>query len=308
MKSEVAQEYRQSVRKHTTAKHLGKAERGEVTGGLVFGYRNTRPDGPKGPAFREIYEPEAAVVRDIFRRTAEGEGARTIAAALNAAGVPTPRAQLGRMPGWSASTIRDVLKRPLYHGVIVYGKSKALYGREIAEHELKMGKPRGKYREKAQLPTDPSTWVTLPVNESLRVIDPELAERADALRLDRRKRYMASLGVPGERMPERATGKYLLSGGMLICPSCKGHFEAVRYPRAEYVCATRRRKPGTCPNTLRLSIEYADAVVLDMVQDEVLGTKYIEELLAVAGHVEEDNTGHLTKERDRLRGEVERLE
>ena len=44
-----------------------------------------------------------------------------------------------------------------------------------------------------------------------------------------------------------------------------------------------------------------------MVQDQVLSTKYIEELLAVAGHVEKDNTGHLTKERDRLRGEVERL-
>jgi hypothetical protein len=29
--------------------------------------------------------------------------------------------------------------------------------------------------------------------------------------------------------------------------------------------------------------------------------------LAVAGHIEEDNTGHLTMERDRLRGEVERL-
>ena len=94
---------------------------------------------------------------------------------------------------------------------------------------------------------------------------------------------------------------------MLICPTCKGHFEAVLYPRAEYVCSTRRRKPGTCPNTLRLSIAFADEIVLNMVEGEVLGRKYIEELLAVAGHVEEDNTGQLTKERDRLRGEIERL-
>ena len=29
-------------------------------------------------------------------------------------------------------------------------------------------------------------------------------------------------------LPERAHGKYLLTGGMLSCPTCGGHFEALK--------------------------------------------------------------------------------
>jgi hypothetical protein len=32
------------------------------------------------------------------------------------------------------------------------------------------------------------------------------------------------------RMPEKAHGKYLLTGGMLVCPVCNGHFEARKHP------------------------------------------------------------------------------
>ena len=32
-------------------------------------------------------------------------------------------------------------------------------------------------------------------------------------------------------MPEKAHGKYLLTGGMLICPTCRGHFEGLRLRR-----------------------------------------------------------------------------
>ena len=63
------------------------------------------------------------MIRDIYRRCAIGEGARTIAGALNRAGVPKPRAQQGRKDGWSVSTIRAVLTRPLYRGEVVYGRT-----------------------------------------------------------------------------------------------------------------------------------------------------------------------------------------
>ena len=85
-------------------------------------------------------------------------------------------------------------------------------------------------------------------------------------------------------MPERAHGKYLLSGGLLLCPTCGGHFEALESPWKHdgvYVCATRRRKPGTCTNTLVLPMAATDATVLEMVAGEVLGTPFIEELLTL---------------------------
>ena len=92
-----------------------------------------------------------------------------------------------------------------------------------------------------------------------------------------------------------------------MCPTCGGHFEGLKYPKEVYVCSTRRRKPGACPNTLTLPMAFADGVVLDMVEGYVLGTDYIEELLAMVDQGTSDNISRLTMDRDRLRGEVENL-
>ena len=97
-----------------------KAKAGHVCGGKTFGYDNVRSD----LGGRVINDREAEVVRDIFRRCARGEGFRTIAFAINAAGVPSPRAQQGRPSAWSASSIREVLHRPLYQGEIVWNASR----------------------------------------------------------------------------------------------------------------------------------------------------------------------------------------
>jgi hypothetical protein len=56
-----------------------------------------------------INEAEAAVVRTIYERFAEGDGLRTIALALNTAKAPSPRAQLGRPNGWSSTSVREGL-------------------------------------------------------------------------------------------------------------------------------------------------------------------------------------------------------
>jgi site-specific DNA recombinase len=301
LKAEFAQQYRDQVRKHTRDSHRRKAEQGLVTGGRVFGYHNVRR--AKGETIRVINKTEAEVIRGIFARYAAGEGAFTIADALNRTGAPSPRAQQGRPNGWSVSTIREVLNRPLYRGEILYGKTKSAYGRELG----KLVTRKGRVREKAQIPTPEAAWIRLPVNESLRIVDPELAARVDARRTDRRTRYLTSLGAKNGKMPEKTWGKYLLTGGLLVCPTCGGHFEGVKYPKQVYVCSTRRRKPGACPNTLALPMAFADGVVLDMVEGYVLGKDYIEELLAMVDQGASDNVARLTMDRDRLRGEIENL-
>lgn len=300
LRAEFAQEYRDRVRKHTTAAMRRKAEQGFVTGGRVFGYDNVRL-GP-GQTIRTPNAEEAAVVRDIYLRFAQGDGARTIAAALNALRAPSPRAQLGRPSGWSASTVREVLRRSLYRGEVVYGRTKSAYGRELGKLYRE-----GRSREKGQIETPEDTWTKLPPNDALRIIDPELATRVDARRQDRRSRYLSSLSRAAGRDPEKTHGKYLLSGGMLVCMACGGHFEAIKYPAPAYVCATRRRKPGVCPNTLVLPMGYADDVVLDMVEGEVLGERYIGELLSLVERADWDDTPRLTADKARLAGEVENL-
>jgi hypothetical protein len=115
---------------------------------------------------------------------------------------------------------------------------------------------------------------------------------------------------PNGRAPQNGVGKYLLSGGLLICATCGGHFEFFKRPwRADgiYICSTRRRKPGACTNTLTLARAEADDAVLDLVEGEALGTRFIEERLALVDQGEVDQTAQITAERDRLRSEVDRL-
>jgi hypothetical protein len=134
--------------------------------------------------------------------------------------------------------------------------------------------------------------------------------RVDARRDDRRTRYLASV-AKGGRVPERAHGKYLLSGGLLVCPTCGGHFEARIAPwkgvREAYICSTRRRKPGVCGNTLALPIAETDDSVLDIVEGEVLGTRFIDELLSLVDTGAEGTAAHLEADRDRLAREISNL-
>ena len=76
---------------------------------------------------------------------------------------------------------------------------------------------------------------------------------------------------------------------------------------AHYVCSTRRRKPGTCTNALKLPMALADDAVLDMIDGEFLSRKFIEELLALVNNGEANAALHLEAERTRLREEVARL-
>ena len=131
MQTKMAQYLSAKIRKHTRDAMRAKAAKGWHTHGKVFGYDVVRID--KGHCELRKNEQEAKVVRDIYQRFAAGAGARMIAEALNSAKVPKPRAQQGRADGWSVSTIRAVLWRPLYRGEVVYGPTMKAYNRETPE-------------------------------------------------------------------------------------------------------------------------------------------------------------------------------
>ena len=302
----VAQQFREDIRKHTKAAMRRKAEKGLHTHGKVFGYNLNRIS--KGHCELRINEQEADIVRDIYTRFAAGQGARTIAAALNRAGTPKPRAQQGRRDGWSVSTIRAVLRRPLYKGEIVYGRTAKAYNRELRKVY------RHTTREKGQLRMPEATWIRVPA-EHLRIIDPDLAARVDSRLQNRKERYLAAV-ANGNNHPHKAHGKYLLSGGMLLCPNCGGHFEARKnpwresepggHPRRVYICSTRRRKPGVCSNTLALPIAEADDAVLSTIEGAMLDRQWLNELLAMVDNAPDETTQWLT-ERNRLQMENDRL-
>lgn len=236
----------------------------------------------------------------IYERFATGESPRDIAAFLNVSGAPSPRAQQGRASGWSYSTITAILERPLYRGDIVHGRTESLYGRELG---------RRSRREYAQLDTPEDTWIRVH-DEAIRIVSEELAARCDKRRRDSKRRYFASLARNDGRVPERTHGHYLGTGGLLVCPTCGGHFEAFKSPwkgTGVYLCATRRRKPGTCNNKVALPIEQTDNILLGMIEGEVLTTQQVEELLALLGDGSLDNYAYWTQRRDALRQDIDKL-
>src|SRR5436190_8329272 len=191
LKAEFAQQYREQVRKHTRAALRRKVEQGYVAGGKVFGYDNHRIG--VGQVKREICDSEAAIVRDIYRRFAAGEGLRTIAGALNRAGVAAPRAQRGRPSGWSLSPVRAVLARPLYRGEVVYGCSAKAYGSELRKALRDTNREKkGQVREKGQISKPEEDWIRVPAPH-LAIIDAALAQRVDARRQHRQAQYVESL-------------------------------------------------------------------------------------------------------------------
>jgi site-specific DNA recombinase len=79
----------------------------------AFGYR-WDPDGPG----RVIYEPEAAIVREVYTLIAAGHSQRGVANTLNARGIPTPWAARGRKEtaGWVGPTVARMVRNEAYRG------------------------------------------------------------------------------------------------------------------------------------------------------------------------------------------------
>jgi DNA invertase Pin-like site-specific DNA recombinase len=113
-----------------------KARAGHVTGGVVFGYRNvdvSSTDGKRLHVVRRVDEREAKVVRRIFELYAQGEGLKRIADRLNRdrGPVPLPR-RAGAPRAWATSTLRAVLRRELYRGVEVWGRTQNIVHKGMA--------------------------------------------------------------------------------------------------------------------------------------------------------------------------------
>jgi len=143
-----------------------------------------------------VHGAEAAVVRRIFSLYAEGVGFLTIARTLNNERTPAPLPRRrDRLAGWAPSSIREVLYRELYRGVIVWNRTKK----------------RDPFGRKRQQERDPSDWTPLEVSALLVVSD----EVWDAVqrRLERaRTTYLrVNGGKVWGRPPGDAESKYLLT-------------------------------------------------------------------------------------------------
>ncbi|MFB5269862.1 recombinase family protein [Paenibacillus enshidis] len=106
---------------------MQRARRGEyVSGKPAFGYRRNGTTSKL-----EIYEPEAEVVRYIFKLHSEGLGKQKIADILNSEGYKTQRQR-----SFQPSTVKAIINNPVYKGCLVLHDRK--YTKENGEHTFKV--------------------------------------------------------------------------------------------------------------------------------------------------------------------------
>jgi site-specific DNA recombinase len=102
----------------------GLALKGFHTGGRCYGYRTVKADDGYS---LEVFSEEAAIVRPIFELYASGLSLKKTAARLTDEKIPRPRTgKRIAKPVWVYTCVREMLRRELYIGKIVWNRSRYL--------------------------------------------------------------------------------------------------------------------------------------------------------------------------------------
>ena len=198
MRGEVNAEYRRGISRLVREAMTRKAKSGYHTGGKVYGYDNeeVRVGGKRSHVRLVINKTQAAIVRRIFTRAADGAGYSRIANELNDDGIPPQRGTR-----WAPNSIRAVLTRPLYYGKRFYNQS------------IYVDAPGGKRKQK--LPR--SKWTDVPAG-----CEPLITEemfRGAAAQRQKRMAVMDGKNRGGQRRDRKSN--YLLNANAM-CGVCGG--------------------------------------------------------------------------------------
>ena len=212
----------------TSRGQFAAVRNGRTPGGRVYGYdivRDGRPNAPVTTGRRQINHEEATVVRRIFDLVEQGTPLRTICDRLNEEGIPSTRGKR-----WAANVLAGtrargagLLRRPIYHGQIVFGRTRAL-------RDPVTGKRVNRCR--------PSTeWLSVPAPE-LAIISAEQFARVQAI-IDPPKRR------PRRTRPEktRTRATRYITSGHIWCARCGGRITTAK---AKYLVCRNFREHKTC--------------------------------------------------------------
>ncbi|WP_097068072.1 recombinase family protein [Rhodobacter maris] len=240
--------------KHKTRRGLsGVIRDGRHAGGRAYGYRPT----PGEPGVLQIFEPEAAIVRRIFREYLAGAVPRTIASGLNADGIAPPRGEK-----WNASTINGnktrghgILQNPLYIGRIVWNKTTIVRNPETGKRVPRMNPESAwEYAEAPQLALIPADQWHLAQDEKAR---------------------------RSHETPRGARKHKRLLSGLLRCSCCGGGM-TMHDKRGEAIrirCSTFKES-GSCSNSKTYRLDLIEHAVIEGLIDKLsrpeLVASYIE--------------------------------
>lgn len=245
---------REKISQRTHEHHMVKARRGLVVGGRCFGYDNVEAKDDQGRRVRVEYvinESQAEVIREVFRRYANGEGLRGIAKSLNERGVPSPSAGKRGTGSWSGGAIYEILHRERYRGVIVWNRYEKTY--------------RGGTKVRIERPE--AEWLRMEAPH-LRIVEDDVWDNVQA------RFHGRSEEARRRRRPGRPP-RYLLTS-LARCSVCGGPIGVAngrqgKAPIKVYGCTYHRERGSTvCANSLRRPMEAVDEVVVAWIRRHVL--------------------------------------
>ena len=253
---------REKARQRTYDAMLRKAKAGHVTGGRVFGYDNVEmlgADGKRAFVVRKVNDAEAEIVRVIFDLSRKGRGLNAIAKLLNSQGAVAPRSQQARPRSWAPSSVREILYRQLYRGVVVWNQTQK----------------RNAWGQVQQRARAVGEWVSIDAPQ-LRIVTEDVWDAVHA-RLDAsRRQYLR--GTKGQLWGRPARGvesKYLLPG-LARCGSCNGSIYVKSRSHGKrrayfYGCTSfHLRGSSVCSNSLEVPMDRSDLAVLASIERDVL--------------------------------------
>lgn len=253
----------QLVRTETHRGLEGRARAGFWAGGSCYGFRTVPEPNPQDPSRPRakvvIHEPEAEVVRRIFRDYATGMSLGDLIKALNTERVPAPADGKPHkaIRGWSKSLLFFVLRNERYVGQMVWNK-RQWFRDPITK--------RRRYRERPE-----SEWIRTEQPE-LAIIDRETWDRVHA----RNEENARASGKPGR------TGymDHMLSG-LLRCGTCGSPLTIVSRSGknglrwSNYGCGARHAKGETaCSNRRTVSELRVNRAVLGALMEFVQSSDF----------------------------------
>jgi site-specific DNA recombinase len=255
----IGEAFRDMIRDRVHAALESRAKDGRPTGGKCYGYRNNG-----------IHEPEAEVVRDVFKRFIAGGSYRSIATGLNAERVPSPGSSWKRTErrcsGWMTSAVRSILINVRYTGLIRWNTSEWRKDPDTGKR-LRHERPRSDWQEHH--------------DEALRVVSDATWRKAQTRLTASQERSGGQLGRPR---------RYLLSG-MLVCACCDAHFVMVN--RERYGCSSRANGSAhACSNDLLVARNVVEPIVLRTVKMELLSDEALAEMRAYVADAQRGKRSH----------------
>ncbi len=204
-----------------------------------------------------IDEEQAKIVREIFDRYCAGESCHAIAVELNRRNVPSAgsswKRKARRTSGWMGSSVRVILRNPLYKGEQRWNSSQFVRDPDSGKY-LRRSRPK-------------SEWITHQIDE-LRIVTIEQFQNVNS--------RTRALSVSDPRLKAGGRVKYMLSG-LLRCEVCNAHY--VIADKYSYACSSFLNG-GACSNATRVNRKSLEDTILGPIRTDLKDPALVQRMAA----------------------------